>query len=131
MNKKITFTIIAAVLTAVLTSCSSVPKEIPESLTAQELIQLGQSNFESENYKAALVYYNTAVERYADFPAIYVEAKFEIAHLYVKEKKYDLAVPVLNELKQMYDTTAPGTLPAAYKKLTEIEFAKIPAGKRN
>jgi outer membrane protein assembly factor BamD (BamD/ComL family) len=131
MNKKITFTITAIALAAALTSCSSVPKEIPESLTAQELIQLGQSNFESGNYKAALAYYNTTVERYADFPAIYVEAQYEIAHLYVKEKKYDLAVPVLNELKQMYDSTAPGTLPAAYKKLAEIEFEKIPADKKN
>lgn len=123
MKKIFAFTLLSALF---FVACSSVPKEIPESLTAQELIQLGQSNFESGNYKAALAYYNTTIERYADFPSFYIEARYEIGHLYMKQKKYKLASTVFTEIKEIYSKNAPGTLPAAFKKLAEIELAKIP-----
>lgn len=117
--------IFLAIFLVTIVSCNSVPKEIPETLTAQELIQQGQNSFEKGNYKAALAYYNTVVDRYKDFPAIYIEARYEIAHLYMKQKKYDLAVPILNEIRDIYPKSTPGTLPAAYYKLAEIELSKI------
>lgn len=126
MNKKIFFTAVIALSTSLFfNSCNSVPKDIPEDLTAQELIQNGQTNFENGNYKAALAYYNTAVERFNDWPAIYVEARYEIGHVYMKQNKFDKAEPVFNELAEIYRNSAPGALPAAYKKLAEIELAKI------
>ena len=51
-------------------SCSSVPKQIPENITSQELIQRGQECFEAGNYPGALEYYNTAVSRYSDWPSV-------------------------------------------------------------
>lgn len=105
-------------------SCNSVPKNIPE-MTSQELIQNGQSNYEAGNYPAALAYYNTAVERFSDWPAVYVEARYEIGHVYMKQKKYNLAKNIFNEIIEIYKNSTPGSLPAAYKKLSEIELAKI------
>lgn len=107
-------------------SCTSVPTEIPEHLTSQELIQNGQSNFEVGNYKAALVYYEATAERFKDWPAVYIEARYEIAHVYIKQKKYESAEPIFNEILEIYKNSSPGSLPAAYKKLSEIALAKIP-----
>ncbi len=125
MNKRTLFLIISAVVLTAFNSCGSVPKNIPENITAQELIQNGQSNFEAGNYKAALIWYNTAVERYADWPSIYIEARYETAHLYMKQKKYNLAKPIFEEIRSMYASAALGTYPASFNKLAEIGLAKI------
>ena len=71
---------------AFFTSCSSIPKEIPEDLTAQELIQKGQNEFENGRYKASFCYYNAVTERFMDNPAVYAEATYEIGHLFMKQK---------------------------------------------
>lgn len=116
--------ILASALALALSSCGSVPKEIPE-MTSQELIQYGQTNYENSNYKAALAYFNTAVERFGDWPSVYVEARYEIGHVYMKQKKYSLAEPIFNEIIEIYRSSTPGTIPAAYNKLSQIELAKI------
>lgn len=126
---------VASVFSAVLFlmplffSCTSVPEEIPE-MTSQELIQNGQANFESGNYRLALAYYNTAVERFSDWTDVYIEARYEIGHIYMKQKKYSLAEPVFTEILDIYRNSRPGLYPAAYKKLSEIELAKIPHKKQ-
>lgn len=94
-------------------------------MTSQELIQRGQENFENGNYPAALKYYNTAVERFAEWPSVYIEARYEIAHVYMKQKKYDKAEPIFNELIQIYRNSAPGAYPAAFKKLSELGLQTI------
>lgn len=106
-------------------SCSSTPKEIPEELTAQELIQKGQAEFENGRYKNALRYYNAVTERYADTPAVYAEASYEIGHLFMKQKKYDEAERVLKDLVDLYAQSEPGSMPGAYQKLAQLELDKI------
>ena len=127
MTKKIRLliTLAASALIFSVSSCTSVPEEIPE-MTSQELIQHGQSCFESANYKGALTYFNTAIERFNDWPNVYIEARYEIGHVYMKQKKYTQAEPIFNELLELYKNSTPGTYPAAYRKLAEIELAKIP-----
>ncbi len=119
------------IFTAIFTtsSCSSSKVAIPDSLSAQELIQKGQTAFDNNQYKLSLRYYNAAIERFGSRGAIYVEASYEIAHVYMKQKKYEEALPILRSLEAIFNNTAPGALPAAYKKLTQIELAKIPANK--
>ena len=114
-----------AIFAAIFVSCSSVPKEIPEDLTAQELIQKGQSEFENGHYKASLMYYNAVTERFADTPAVYLEASYEIGHLYMKQKDYAKAEVVLKEILDIYANAQPGTLPGAYHKLAQLEMNKI------
>ena len=123
LNLKIFFTI--ALFAALFASCSSTPKEIPSDLTAQELIQKGQSEFENGHYKASLRYYNAVTERFADTPAVYAEATYEIGHLFMKQKKYDEAEKVLQELVDLYAAAQPGTMPGAYQKLAQLELDKI------
>jgi len=109
----------------ILGSCASKP-QIEDSITAPELIQRGQSEFESSNYENALYYYNTAVDRFGDNGAVYVEARYEIGHIFMKQKKYSDAVPVFDEIIMIFDKVPYGSLPAAYKKLSQLELEKIP-----
>ena len=121
---------ITALLMAFFTSCSSIPKEIPEDLTAQELIQKGQNEFENGRYKASFCYYNAVTERFMDNPAVYAEATYEIGHLFMKQKKYDKAETVFRNLLDLYASAQPGTLPGSYRKLSELEMEKIQAKKQ-
>ena len=111
---------------AALLSCSSVPTEIPEDLSAQQLIQLGQTAFESGKYKVALAYFSATAERYSHNPSVYVEASYEIAHVHMRSKNYAEAVPILQGICDLYPRTAPGVIPAAFLKLAQIELAKVP-----
>ena len=113
------------ILSAFFAACSTVPKEIPEDLTAQELIQKGQSEFENGHYKASLAYYTAVTERYADAPPVYAEATYEIGHLYMRQKKYGKAEEVLQGLLDLYAMAQPGTMPGAYQKLAQLELDKI------
>lgn len=128
MKKKI---IIASVIFAGLAlfcGCQTVPKEIPEDLDARQLIQRGQDNFDEHRYKAAEKYFNTVLERYGDAPKHYLEAKYELGHLYLKQKKYSAAYDTFMEIEEIYKSVPVG-LPGSYKILCGIELAKIPAEK--
>lgn len=128
MKKKI---IIASVIFAELAlfcGCQTVPKEIPEDLDARQLIQRGQDNFDEHRYKAAEKYFNTVLERYGDDPKHYLEAKYELGHLYLKQKKYSAAYDTFMEIEEIYKSVPVG-LPGSYKILCGIELAKIPAEK--
>lgn len=109
-----------------LFGCHSVPETIPGDLSSQQLIQLGQASFENGNIAAAELYYLTLIDRYGSDPALRVEALFEIAHMDVKKKKWNRAVPILREIERMYASEMAAVLPGAYRRLVEIDLAKIP-----
>ena len=69
------------------------------------------------------------IEQYGDDTDTYIEAKYELAHLYIKTKRYDKAYDNLSEILELYDYAIAGSLPAAYKKLAQIEMDKIPSAK--
>lgn len=120
--------IIFAIFTSIiLASCASAPKEISEDLTYPEIIQLGQTEFDGGRYKNALIYFETAIDRYGNDVTHYVESKYEIGHLYMRQKRYEEAEPILNEIIEIYRNSTPGTIPGAYQKLAELELAKIPS----
>ena len=123
-------TIIAGVLFAatIFFGCQTVPKEISEELDARQLIQLGQDNYDLHHYKAAEKYFNTVLERYGDDPKHYLEAKYELGHLYLKQKKYAAAYDNFKEIEEIY-ASVPVGLPGSYKILCGIELAKIPPEK--
>lgn len=107
--------------------CYSVPEEIPADLTAEELIQLAQFSYDSGNTKAAQAYYETIIIRYSHDINLLIEAEYEIAHMKIKERKWAQAVPDLQRILHYYETDTTGTLPLAYKKLAQIDLAKVPA----
>lgn len=119
-----------AICSAFFLSCTTLPKEIPEELTAQEIIQKGQTEFENGHYKAALFYYNAVTERYQDSPPVYLEACYEIGHIYMKMKKYDKAEAVFQQILDIYSSSQPGSIPGAYQKLAQLEMDKIQEKKK-
>ena len=116
------FVLAAAALT--FTSCQSV-KDIPEDLTAPQLLQRGQSYADNADYKNAEACYLATIDRYGDNTDTYIEAKYELAHLYIKTRKYEKARAILEEILELYDYATVGTLPAAYKKLAQMDLEKI------
>ena len=129
MKKITTFIcILTLAITASLsfTSCQTV-KDIPQDLTAPQLLQRGQSYFDNADYKNAEACYLATIERFGDNTDTYIEAKYELAHLYVKTKNYDKARAALEEILELYDYAMAGTLPAAYKKLAQMDMEKLPS----
>ena len=119
--------ILAALLVLITFSCYSVPKSVPENLTKEELIQLAQNSYEEGNEKASEFYYNTIIERFKDDLGTLIAAKFEIAHMKIKNKKWDEARPLLEEIIAYFDAPDSAlTLPQEYKKLAIIDWKKLP-----
>ncbi len=115
----------AAVLSASLFSCASTP-EIPEQATAAQLIQMGQDSLEIANYRAAESYYMAVIQRYGTDVNLYIEARYELGHLYLKQKKYDEAYTNFSEILGIYDSTPYGTIPGTFRKLSLIGMKNLP-----
>lgn len=125
MKKTFITSIIVLFVLLAFFGCQSVPKDIPLDATEAELTKLAQTAYDNGNTKAAMVYYETIIERFGANIESLIIAKFELAHLLVKEKKYDEAKPILEEIIGFYSDEY-NTLPPEYKKLAEIDLAKIP-----
>ncbi len=109
-------------------SCATVPEEVPYDVTESELLQLAQSAIDNSNTKAARFYFETMISRFGMNHASLVVAEFELAHLDVKEGRFADAKPVLERIISYYeDPQLAAVLPSEYKKLAEIDLAKIPA----
>ncbi len=128
-NKKMILAISGALLLAAV-SCKSTPVVIDKTMTAQELIQNGQDAAQNSKYNDALTYYQAVINMYGNNTADYIEARYEIGHLYMKKKNYKAAQPIFEEIQEIFRNSLPGTLPAAYNKLADIELAKIPHTKQ-
>lgn len=125
MKKSLLLTAVAAAL--LLISCASnQPEELPVEMTKLEIVQQAQTAYDKGKTELAIHYYETLLKRYGMETAVYVEGKYEIAHIYVKEKKYSEAYPLIMEIKEIYETALPGELPASYRKLAEIDLTKFP-----
>lgn len=124
--KKAFLTLITLFTVLTCFSCATV-KEIPDDRTSAQIIQLGQNAVSIGDYKSAVFCYQTVIERFGTDPAIYVEAKYELGHVYSKQKKYEQAYNIYTEILDIYDVNP--YLPAAYKKLCQIGINNIPDNK--
>ena len=109
-------------------SCMST-KEIPDDLSAPQLLQKGQVALDGADYKTAERYFLKTIEQYGEDTNTYIEAKYELAHLYIQTRDYTKAYNALDEILELYSYASYGQLPAAYKKLAQIEMDKIPERK--
>lgn len=105
-------------------------KEVPVDASDREIIQMAQQAFNNSNFRLAERYYNVLLQRYGNNTVDYIIGKFEIAHIAVRKKDYATAVPILNEIIDIYDETPTGELPAAYKVLAQNDLKKVPEGTR-
>lgn len=116
-----------SLISTLLISCATV-SEIPDNKTSAQILQMGQNSVALGNYAEAEKCFNTVVERFGTDIAIYAEAKYELAHAYSKQKKYDKAYPIYVELLDLYSYNM-GAFPPAYKKLCQLGIQNIPANK--
>ena len=123
--KKTIFIALVSFAIIFVVSCASVPKNIPLELSAKELNQKAQECTAAENYAGAEVYYKTLIQRYGMDTSVLIPAEFELAHVYIKQKKYDKAKPVLERVLSYYEVDN-GSLPREYKKLAQVDLNKIP-----
>lgn len=111
-------------------SCASVPRNIPETLSANELIQAAQEASDVNNYDAAVVYYETALTRFSDDMQVVCACEYEIAFIQYKKGQTDLAVKGFNALLVRYDSPDAALLPGQYKVLAEKVLSVITAKSR-
>ena len=101
-------------------------KEVPPDASDREIIQMAQQAFNNMNYRLADHYYNVLLQRYGNNTVDYVIGKFEIAHIALRKKDYETAVPILIEIIDIYNETPTGELPPSYKVLAQNDLKKVP-----
>ena len=109
-----------------LFSCMTVPKEsdIPEDANAADLTQKAQEAFDAGNYRAARVYYETILKRFADDESACIAAQYEIAHLHIKRRQWKDAYTILEKIIAQYEGPMAMHLPPDYYKLAKIDYAR-------
>lgn len=114
------------IMTLCLFSCMTVPKEseIPIDATAADLTQKAQEAFDAGNYRAARVYYETILKRFADDENACVAAQYEIAHLHIKRHQWNDAYAILEKIIAQYEGPMAMHLPPDYYKLAKIDYAR-------
>ncbi len=123
-------TLITLFFVSAFVSCKSTRVEPAADATDREIVQMAQTAYDDGEESDALDYYNVLLQRFGMNSAVYVEARFEIAHIYFKDKDYEKAAPIYEELLDLYATAMPGQLPGAYQKLAANDYSKIPADKK-
>ena len=101
-------------------------KEVPPEASDREIIQMAQEAFNNSNFKLAERYYNVLLQRYGTNTVDYIIGKFEIAHIAIRKKDYETAVPILTEIIDIYNETPTGELPPSYKVLAQNDLKKVP-----
>ena len=118
---------------AVFFSCASGPANIPDNLTAAELIQRGQEASDRNKNSLALQYYETLLYRFPYDADSVCAGEYEIAFIHYKQKKYDIAKTEFTNLLERYNTPDAALLPPQFKvlsqklveRITEIEKEKM------
>ena len=102
--------LIAAAL--LLSSCASGPVQIPSGLSAVEMFQRAQDASDQGNYALAIRYYSLVGNDYPDDVNHVTWASYEIAFLYHKMGKDQVALGRINDLLAAYSKDADKLPPA-------------------
>lgn len=121
--------LLGVALAAGLSSCASAPKSIPEDLTASELIQRAQEASDTNKYPVAVAYYQAALDRFGDDPAILCNAEYEIAFIAYKNGRLVEAEERFTRLLERYAAPEGDFLPARFKILAEKVLEKVRAAR--
>jgi TolA-binding protein len=71
------------------------------------------------------VYFTAILHRFDD-PAAIAAAEYELAHIKIKQNKWQEAASMLDALIQKYEDDLYYRLPRSYLKLAELDKKKIP-----
>jgi len=86
-----------------ISACKTVPTEIPDDLSEAELIQLAQESADSENWEAALAYYQAVLDRFPQDKGVTVTAQYEMAFIEYKRGDVETAQAGFERLLGVYD----------------------------
>jgi outer membrane protein assembly factor BamD (BamD/ComL family) len=125
-GRKVRGPLLWAVLLALgLGACVTAPEDIPEEMSAEELVQRAQEASDRNHYKAALQYYEALLARYQTSYDWTLTAEYEIAFIHYKQKRYGEAKEELSSLLARYDGPDAELLPQQFKRLCNIVLERI------
>ena len=113
-------------LSSLFCSCMTARVEPEADCSVLEIVQMAQDSYDKGNTADALYYYDVLLSRYGTDASVYVEGRYEIAHIHFKAKDYEKAAPIYEEIIAIFNSVMPGTLPEAYRKLSINDYSKIP-----
>jgi outer membrane protein assembly factor BamD (BamD/ComL family) len=119
-----------SLLVILAAGCSSGPANISDTITPAELEQRAQEASDRNRYKQSLAYYEIILDRFGDRNDYACAAKYEIAFIHYKQKKYDLSESELRALLVLYDDPEAELLPPQYRILANIVIANINGRKK-
>ncbi len=107
-------------------SCGTLPTEenVSKDLTPIEIKQLAQEEIDKGSRKNALAYYEILLNRYGSDLGIRTAAEFEIAHIYISQKKWAIADDMLKTIITRYESIGGAELPPKYFVLAKNDYAK-------
>jgi outer membrane protein assembly factor BamD (BamD/ComL family) len=123
--KKIRLSLLWVVLVLTVSACAGGPQVIPETMSAEELVQRAQEASDRNRYQIALQYYEVLLERNPTNSDWICTAEYEIAFIHYKQKKYDEAREELNALLGRYEGQDAELLPQQFKRLSQIVLESI------
>ncbi len=115
----------AAAVLALCIGCSSAPKQIPDGLSSQELVQRAQEASDSYKYDVAKAYYTALLERYSSEPSAVAQGEYEIAFIAYKQERFQEAKDGLQKLLALYSGPESKGYPPAYQILAQKVLDKI------
>lgn len=111
--------LLACILAAgVLFACASRPPVIPDGLSVAEIFQRAQDAVSHGDYAAGIAYYSVVPKNFPDDKDHGAWAAYEIAFLYHKMRKNDMAISLLKDLLAQY-AQAGNTLPSGPQVLAQ------------
>jgi outer membrane protein assembly factor BamD (BamD/ComL family) len=116
--------IFALVLLFGLGACAT-ERQITDETSPEELVQYAQEEMDLNHYKQALNHYELILERFPGNDYMICTAKYEIAFIHYKQKKYEEARSEFEALLERYNTPDEELLPAQFKILTNIVLKQI------
>ena len=108
-----------------LSACASGRNVIDDNLTPGELVQKAQEESDNNNYEKAARFYNEILERFPDDRAAVCGARYEIAFIYYKQKRYSEAKDEFYALLDLYNDSDGDLLPQKYYILSNIVLENI------
>ena len=113
------------VLAGVVISACYSAGYISEDLSPAELIQRAQEASDRNRYKAALQFYEALGERNPNNIELVITAKYEIAFINYKQKKFQQAREEMLALLEYYDMPDAELLPQQFRVLANIVLKTI------
>ncbi|EMB24050.1 hypothetical protein [Treponema denticola] len=111
---------------SLLFSCSSLPTDetVPANLTPIELNQRAQAELDNGSLRNALEYYKIVIKRYGSDASTRTAAEYEIAHIYISQKKWLEADDMLKAIIDRYEMAGGAGLAPKYLVLARKDYKR-------